>query len=200
MSVQLLGEDILFRQRLLASCGVYAAALDGIHGPKTEAAELAFAARSQEIAALEGRFDPNSEAYIGTLHLRAQPLARRSLAALKAHGLNVRIVSGTRTYAEQTTLYAKGRFGSTEAQVTNAKAGQSWHNFGMAWDIGLFDSGGGYIEADPPYKAAGPIGRIAGVDWGGDWITFQDYPHFQVAAAGRDVSLACADFEQGHLA
>jgi peptidoglycan L-alanyl-D-glutamate endopeptidase CwlK len=63
--------------------------------------------------------------------------------------------------------------------VTNARAGHSNHNFGIAFDIGVFD-GGNYIEESPKYKAVGLLGMDLGLEWGGNWKTIQDEPHFQL--------------------
>ena len=46
----------------------------------------------------------------------------------------VRIAQGLRTFAEQDALYAQGRT-KPGAKVTNAKGGQSIHNYGLAVDI-----------------------------------------------------------------
>ena len=45
----------------------------------------------------------------------------------------VRITQGLRTIAEQDALYAKGRT-TPGKKVTNAKGGQSVHNYGFAVD------------------------------------------------------------------
>ena len=111
--------------------------------------------------------------------------------------VDVRIISGTRTYAEQDALFRKGRFGNTEKRVTNAKGGQSNHNFGLAWDIGLFENGK-YITTDKKYKDLAPLvlGVLANLEWGGDWITFKDVPHYQHTALSATVSGVRELFEQ----
>jgi len=199
MSKILSKDDILFRQRMLSCCGFYTHALDGLWGPKTDEAEKAFADKSDEIAAAEGTFDARSERNIRSLQCDAQQAARRSLAAIRSNGTDARIISGTRTYAEQTALFRQGRFGNPGQIVTNARAGQSWHNFGFAWDIGIFN-GGSYVQAEAPYKAAAVRGRIADVEWGGDWTSFKDIPHYQYGTAGKGVTAARGVFEKGNRA
>ncbi|HUQ94203.1 MAG TPA: M15 family metallopeptidase, partial [Bryobacteraceae bacterium] len=58
-------------------------------------------------------FDERTEKNIATLTPRTQLAARRfmekAVAAMQPEGIDVRIISGTRTYAEQNALYAKGR-------------------------------------------------------------------------------------------
>lgn len=196
MSDRLFSGDVLFLQRLLSCCGLYTDTLDGDYGKHTSDAEAAFEERCRIIAMSEGGTDGRSEANIRSLQIVAQPLARRSLRALKAAGLDARIISGTRSYDEQNALFRQGRFGNPGPQVTKARGGQSWHNFGLAWDIGLF-ADGKYVTTDTKYKAAAVHGKVAELEWGGDWKTFPDFPHYQVGAEGRSISSARARFEAG---
>lgn len=196
MSAQFFRDDILFLQRFLSCCGFYSGDLDGLYGPKSNAAEDAFEAASNAIAAEEGSFEPRSETNIRSLQIKAQPLARRSLGALRQAGHPAKIISGTRSYAEQNALFRQGRFGNPGPKVTNARGGESWHNFGLAWDIGLFP-GGAYAEEGGPYELVGPTAKVSGVEWGGDWRSFRDLPHYQVATDGRPVSAGRLLFESG---
>ena len=66
--------------------------------------------------------------------------------------------------------------------VTNARGGYSNHNFGLAFDVGVFD-GGRYLGESPLYKVVGALGRSLGLEWGGDWRSIQDEPHFQLRPA-----------------
>jgi peptidoglycan L-alanyl-D-glutamate endopeptidase CwlK len=126
--------------------------------------------------------DPRSATNIATL----LPAARRAALALLATandgglsgGIVVKIICGTRTYAEQDALYAQGRTAPGPI-VTNARGGYSNHNFGIAFDIGIFN-GGVYLEDSPLYTKVGAIGRAQGLEWGGEWIVFTDEPHFQL--------------------
>ena len=45
------------------------------------------------------------------------------------------------SYTEQNDLYKRGSFGNPPPKVTNARGGQSNHNFGIAWDGGVFENG-----------------------------------------------------------
>lgn len=197
MSKNLAPDDVLFRQRFLSCCGFYTDKLDSLWGDNTDKADQAFFAKCAAIAAAEGTFDPRSERNILSLQCDAQVAARRSLKAIRAAGFDARIISGTRTYAEQAALFRQGRFGNPGNVVTKAKAGQSWHNFGLAWDIGIFKNGV-YVASDVrPYQAAAPHGKVAGVEWGGDWTSFKDFPHYQFGTKGKGVSAARAVFEAG---
>lgn len=98
----------------------------------------------------------------------------------KAHaaGINIKIISALRTYEEQNELYAQGRT-KPGGIVTNARGGHSNHNFGIAFDIGVFE-GSKYLTASPKYKAVGALGIDLGLEWGGNWKTIVDEPHFQL--------------------
>lgn len=132
----------------------------------------------QDIAKLDARSLKNIE----TLHPLVQVMAH-DLANLAAQaGITIQIISGTRTFAEQDALYAKGRTVNPIGKkyiVTNAKGGYSNHNFGIAFDIGVFE-GASYKGSSPKYKAVGALGASLGLEWGGNWKNFVDEPHFQL--------------------
>jgi peptidoglycan LD-endopeptidase CwlK len=196
MSTRLFPDDVTFLQRLLSCCGLYSDTIDGTFGSNTDNAEEAFNNRCEAIAAAEGTFDARSEGNIRSLRTDAQPLARKSLKALRAAGHDARIISGTRSYAEQNALFRQGRFGNHGPVVTRSRGGQSWHNFGLAWDIGLFRNGA-YVTDDAVYRQVSGIAKIAGIEWGGDWHSFKDFPHYQIATAGQSVGSARVHFEAG---
>lgn len=129
----------------------------------------------------EMAFDERTEKNLATLTPQTQELARRfmekAIPAMQPHGVVVKIISGLRTYAEQSELYAKGR-SKQGPIVTRAKAGYSNHNFGTAFDIGLF-RGTDYLEDSVFYEDLGPIGESVGLEWGGRWSSFKDLPHYQ---------------------
>jgi hypothetical protein len=149
-------------------------------------------------------FDQRSEKNIATLVPNAQAQARAFLQAVLDAGILARIIDGSRTFSQQDALFAKGRT-KPGPKVTNARGGFSNHNFGIAWDIGIFSASGKYLDESPLYKKAGKIGRDLGLEWGGDWSGLVDEPHFQckssksiaqmraiVLANGGDVSEATA--------
>ena len=194
MSLVLSKDDILFSQRFLKASGFYRGKLDGIWGEKTDAAIEAFDAETARIARTYGAMDSRSELQIATLQPRAQENARIFLRNLKDAGIEARIISGTRTYAQQELLYRKGRFGNNDPKVTNARGGQSNHNFGIAWDIGIFRNGI-YLPESPLYDKAGSV-QTDGVEWGGNWKTFKDRPHYQLTT-GLTSSQVQVLFESG---
>jgi peptidoglycan L-alanyl-D-glutamate endopeptidase CwlK len=93
-------------------------------------------------------------------------------------GITIKLISGLRTYEEQNALFAKGRTAPGPI-VTNARGGFSNHNFGIAFDVGVF-RGTAYVPESPQYKAVGAIGTDLGLEWGGNWTSIKDEPHFQL--------------------
>ena len=122
--------------------------------------------------------DVRSEKVIATLLPEVRPYARALVHRAESMAITIKVISGLRTYAEQNALYAKGRT-KPGAVVTNARGGYSNHNFGIAFDIGVF-RGTTYIPESSQYKAIGAIGTGLGLDWGGNWTSIKDEPHFQL--------------------
>jgi peptidoglycan L-alanyl-D-glutamate endopeptidase CwlK len=117
-----------------------------------------------------------------------------------ACGVPIVITQGLRTIAEQDELYAQGRT-KPGAIVTNARGGYSYHNFGVAidfalllpnggvsWDTKRDGDGDGIADWDEVVAQAKRIGW----DWGGDWRSFTDLPHFEMT-----FGLSTADYRAG---
>ncbi|GAB0056728.1 hypothetical protein SIID45300_01039 [Candidatus Magnetaquicoccaceae bacterium FCR-1] len=186
--------DTQHLQRFLKGLGHYAGALDGLLGPKTRAAAVRFESVSTGIANAFGSFDARSEREIFTLHPDAQRLCRGLLTALRANGLDARVLCGMRSYAQQNALYSQGRT-KAGAVVTRATGGNSFHNFGVAFDIGLFSSGK-YLQNADPYLDAARIGKHCGLECGAFWQSFSDPPHYQLLSL-PPLSLIRKRFEAG---
>jgi peptidoglycan L-alanyl-D-glutamate endopeptidase CwlK len=122
--------------------------------------------------------DARSEKVIASLLPEVQSYARALVHKAADAGVTIKIISGLRTYQEQDALYAQGRTTPGD-KVTNAKGGQSNHNFGIAFDIGVFE-GNKYLSDLPKYKTVGILGVDLGLEWGGNWKTITDQPHFQL--------------------
>jgi peptidoglycan L-alanyl-D-glutamate endopeptidase CwlK len=195
MSAPLFAPDIVFLQRFLKSSGFYQGDIDGDWGPLTDAAMRSFDSATESIATGSARFDTRSERCIATLQPRAQEMARAFLSRVRDGGVDARIISGTRTYAEQEALYRQGRWGNPGPIVTKAKGGRSNHNFGIAWDIGIFEDGR-YLPESALYDAAAQIGLVPGLEWGGDWKSFPDRPHYQLATTLQLAQIR-SSFESG---
>jgi peptidoglycan LD-endopeptidase CwlK len=204
MSLQLFKQDILFFQRVLSVSGFYSGPLNGKWNAETEAANIKFDSRSSEIRAQFGEFDKRTERNIETLIPPSQALARRFMQKAGGFAFPVRIISGTRTYAEQDALFAIGRTTQlNRSPVTKAKGGQSNHNFSIAWDVGIFSPQGEYFDGNTKseQRAYADLATliksaIPELEWGGDWTGFQDPPHYQVRT-GKTTKEVRDLFEKG---
>ena len=104
-----------------------------------------------------------------------------SLAAqLLSEGISVRVTQGMRSWDEQARLYAQGR--STPGKIlTNAPAGSSWHQYGLAVDlVPMIELGPDWNTTHPTWLRMIEIGKGLGLVSGSVWRTFADYPHFQL--------------------
>ena len=120
---------------------------------------------------------------ISDLHPIVAEKAKAMIDELGKQGIDIIITSTLRTMDEQAELYASGRT-KTGKIITNADAGQSWHNYGLAFDIVPVISG--KCAWDSPYwQQIGQAGRDKGLIWGGDFKKFKDYPHFEYHAELR---------------
>jgi peptidoglycan LD-endopeptidase CwlK len=124
-----------------------------------------------------------------TLKAKAIELIKRAYT----QGIYVLITQGYRSIEEQNELYAQGRTKPGKI-VTNARGGYSYHNFGLAFDIVIQNADGSlcWSVADKRWKTVGAIGKSLGLEWGGDWRKFPDYPHFQLT-----FGLSLADLRAG---
>jgi peptidoglycan L-alanyl-D-glutamate endopeptidase CwlK len=153
--------------------------VDGYAGPETwQAIYNRIVPNAPPLTATSDKVDDRSEKVIATLLPEVQPSARALVTKAGADGITIKVISGLRTYDEQNDLYAQGRTKPGKI-VTNARGGRSNHNFGIAFDIGVFE-GGQYLDESPKYKGVGVLGMDLGLEWGGNWKTIQDEPHFQL--------------------
>lgn len=83
-----------------------------------------------------------------------------------------------RTFAESDALYAQGRTKPGEI-VSKAKAGQSYHNYGMALDFHLVINGKDQWDVDHNWILVAGIFKQHGFAWGGNFTSFKDYPHLE---------------------
>ena len=119
---------------------------------------------------------------------KAHPLIREELVSFYNEcnnklpkGVRLRFSSVYRSPVEQTALY------NQKPKVTNAKAFQSLHNYGIAFDYVILldkDNNGTFESIEWDIKNEYHLIVInyfksKGYEWGGDWKRFKDYPHFQ---------------------
>jgi peptidoglycan L-alanyl-D-glutamate endopeptidase CwlK len=120
---------------------------------------------------------------------------------LLGRGVRLRFAYCTRTIEYQDYLYSLGRTelynerGRRINIVTNARGGQSIHNYGLAWDIvilldhnkdGFFEDARWDTRSDfdgdgrADWMEAVDYFKSIGATWGGDWKRFPDPPHFEI--------------------
>jgi peptidoglycan L-alanyl-D-glutamate endopeptidase CwlK len=102
--------------------------------------------------------------------------------------INIRITSTFRSFFEQDLIYQQGRTKPGKI-VTNAKSGESFHNYGLAFDFCLLinsrmvswdqvadlnmDGAADWMQVVEAFETNG-------YTWGGRWKDgFKDAPHFQ---------------------
>jgi peptidoglycan L-alanyl-D-glutamate endopeptidase CwlK len=129
------------------------------------------------------------------LHPKVKKMAEAFIAKCKAQGIDVLVTSTYRDNESQNALYAQGRTAPGK-RVTNAAAGHSMHNFQCAFDVVPLRNGKpvwGTAGMDLKlWKSVGAIGESVGLEWGGSWTSFVDYPHFQYTGG-----LSLADLRAG---
>ena len=107
---------------------------------------------------------------------------------------NQNILSTANSYCSQVPavqyeLISAGTIENEDDVATNAWAGQSYHNWGLAVDVILtkfgdplyLDLQDGRISMQDYYALTG-LSRLAAacsLEWGGTWTGFLDFPHFQ---------------------
>lgn len=110
-------------------------------------------------------------------------ICNNHLALCTAAGIELIVTSTYRDFEAQDALYAIGRTKElTRRRVTNAQAGESWHNFRAAYDVVPIVGGKAVWNAsDPLWVEVVRHGKAAGAEAGADWpIKKRDLPHFQV--------------------
>lgn len=86
----------------------------------------------------------------------------------KLQGIDVIITSTLRDNESQNALYAQGR--TTKGSiVTNAKGGQSFHNYGVAFDFCPIVNGKCQWNDADLFKRCGIIAESVGLKWAGRW-------------------------------
>jgi len=104
--------------------------------------------------------------------------ATKFIDLCKKQGIDVIITSTYRDFESQNELYAQGRT-KIGKKVTNAKGGQSYHNFRVAFDFAPIVNGKidwGNIDI---FSRCGSIAESVGLEWAGRWKTFKELAHCQ---------------------
>ena len=76
--------------------------------------------------------------------------------------------------------------------VTNAKAGESFHNYRVALDVVPIINGKPVWNDSAMWGRIGALGEASGLEWAGKWQKFREQPHFQYTGG-----LTLSDFKAG---
>lgn len=115
---------------------------------------------------------------IEDLNPKVQELCNLFIKRCKEGGIDILITSTFRDFESQDSLYSQGRTAPGKI-VTNAKAGQSFHNYKVAFDFVPLVSGKAQWNDLSLFKKCGEIAKGIGLEWAGDWKTFKEYAHCQ---------------------
>ena len=126
------------------------------------------------------------------LHPRVKALAEQFVSDCKKIGWDVLIYSTYRDIEAQNAIYAQGRT-TKGVIVTNAKGGQSFHNYRVAFDwVPLFHGKPLWSDKDA-YATCAKVGEALGLEWAGRWSgKLKETAHFQFTGG-----LSLADFQAG---
>ncbi|MGC2236327.1 MAG: peptidoglycan-binding protein [Pyrinomonadaceae bacterium] len=135
--------------------------------------------------------DTNSANRLDKVHPELKKRITQLIENLAGQSLDVRVVQGLRTFAEQDVLFNK------RPKVTNARGGQSNHNYGLAVDLCPFKNGKPDFNDIKSFNIIGKEAKKLGLEWGGDWTKLVDKPHVQLRGMSIKQCFAC--FNKGGL-
>lgn len=128
---------------------------------------------------------------INDLNSKVTAMASEFINRCKAEGIDVLITSTYRDAESQNALYAQGRT-KPGKKVTNAKGGQSFHNWRVAFDFVPIVGGKAIWNDDALWTKCGEIAESIGLEWAGRWVKFKEMAHCQYTGG-----LTLADFQVG---
>ncbi len=128
--------------------------------------------------------DSTSEARLAQICPTLADRIRLLATQLAEEGVTLRVTAGLRPWSEQQALYAQGRTIPGKI-VTDAQAGHSWHQFGLAVDVAPFDAEGkpDWNAGDYCWKRIILLGERLGMVSGSTFKDCPDNPHFQMTGS-----------------
>lgn len=190
--------DVIKIQNKLNSLGYIVGTADGIYGNRTKSAVIRF--QRDNGLKIDGLVNPRtrqqmfnptnngnydkrpSSTSLTALDPYVATLARRFLDLCRANNLEIKIIITFRSWDDQDALYAQGRTVPGPI-VTDAQGGDSYHNWGLAFDCAPAINGVIQWNDTAAFTKMGRLGEQVGLEWGGHWTTFAiqivDLPHFQ---------------------
>ncbi len=130
--------------------------------------------------------------------------AQQLIDNCKAEDITIIITGTYRTAIEQDNLFlqpydgkdndADGKIDEPDEKITNAKAGQSFHNWRVAFDCVPIVNKIATYNDNILWGRIAKIGGALGLEWGGSWASFPDKPHFQYT-----LGYTLEDFQKGKV-
>lgn len=127
------------------------------------------------------------------LHPTVEAMAKMFIAECADHGIDILITSTFRDKESQDALYAQGRTVKGPI-VTNAKGGQSFHNYRLAFDFVPIKGGKCLWNDYKLFVQCGEIAEAIGLEWAGRWHGFKEVAHCQYTGG-----LTLADLQNGKM-
>ncbi|KJV08064.1 M15 family metallopeptidase [Methylocucumis oryzae] len=127
------------------------------------------------------------------LHPFVEIKCRKFIELCRNNKIDVIITSTYRDFESQTALYAQGRTKPGKI-ITNAKAGQSFHNFRCAFDFVPVRDGKAQWNDLKTFQICGEIAESLGLEWAGRWKKFKEMAHCQYTGG-----LSLADLRAGKI-
>jgi peptidoglycan L-alanyl-D-glutamate endopeptidase CwlK len=128
---------------------------------------------------------------LSDLHPKVKTLCEQFIASCAKQNIDVLITSTYRDAESQNALYAQGRTAPGK-KVTNAKGGQSFHNWRVAFDFVPIVNGKAMWADTALFTKCGEIAESVGLEWAGRWKKFSEAAHCQ-----QTFGLTLADFQAG---
>lgn len=100
------------------------------------------------------------------------------IALCLLNGIDIIITSTYRDAESQTAIYNQGRT-TAGKRVTNAKAGQSYHNYRCAADFAPVVNGKINWNDSKLFTRCGEYAEQCGLEWAGRWESFPELAHVQ---------------------
>jgi len=128
---------------------------------------------------------------LSDLHPKVKTLCEQFIASCAKQNIDILITSTYRDTESQNALYAQGRT-APGSKVTNAKGGQSFHNWKVAFDFVPIVNGKAQWNDTALFTKCGEIAESIGLEWAGRWVKFKELAHCQFTNG-----LTLADFQAG---
>jgi peptidoglycan L-alanyl-D-glutamate endopeptidase CwlK len=125
--------------------------------------------------------DARSFQNLQTLHPKFRQSAIQAWTEAQAampDNVQIIVIQGLRTFAESDALYAQGRT-TPGPIVTDAPAGESYHNYGLAFDFAMITDGKDDDIVGPNWMKVVAVMNKYGMSWGGNFPNLKDNPHFE---------------------